>query len=181
MKKYKLISNITLPSILCAIVIYITNIPLEYSTLTFGLIIGLANWGFHKYKPIIGVLLSMLVSFVSFLLAYLSFAATKAIFNLLNVDSDSVLSTTLSINIIAPLLLFLSYTFVFKIPKTRLTTFIVILSLVLLVFQSYLHYYFDSLSIDFQYYKILKIHTIWQIIMALAIQLLVNQSKINKS
>lgn len=180
MEKYKLILRVIIPAILCAIVIYITNIPLEYSTLSFGLIIGLVNWNFHKYKPWLGILLSILLSFVSFTLAYLSFATTKAIFDSMNIDSESVLSTTVSINVIAPLLLFLSYTFIFKIPKTRLTVIVIMFSLFILVFKSYLHYYIDSISIDFQNYKVLKSYAIWQVVMALAIQLLVNQRKINK-
>lgn len=180
MKKYKLILSIILPSILCAIVIYITNIPLEYSTLSFGLIIGLVNWEGHKYNPLLGILLSVLASFVSFTIAYFSFAVTGAIFSFMDGDSGSVFGLAISTNIIAPLLLLLSYTFVFKIPKTRLTTLVIIFSLIMLVSQSYLHYYIDSLSIDFPNYKILKPYTIWQIVMALAIQLLVNQNEVNK-
>ncbi|GEM_PF-2797478 len=180
MEKYKLVFKVILPSILCAILIYITNIPLEYSTLSFGLIIGLVNWNLHKYKPLLGTLLSVFVSFVSFTISYLSFVATKAIFDSVNLDSESVLSTMVSINVIAPLLLLFSYSFVFKIPKTRLTTLVIIFSLIILVSQSYLHYYIDLLSIDFPNYKILKPYILWQMVMALTIQLLVNQNGVNK-
>ncbi|WP_345273401.1 hypothetical protein [Flaviramulus aquimarinus] len=180
MEKYKLVLRVILPSMLCAILIHITNISLEYSTLSFGLIIGLINWGGHKYKPLLGVLLSVLASFVSFIIAYLSFAVTGAIFSFMDGDSGSVFGLAISTSIIAPLLLFFSCTFVFKIPKTRLTKLVIIFSLIILVSQSYLHYYIDSLSIDFPNYKILKPYTIWQMVMALALQLLLNQIEVNK-
>jgi hypothetical protein len=179
MNNLKLIIKILMPSILCILLIYITNMQLEYSTLFFGFFIGITNWDLHKYNLCLGILLSVLVSFVSFLIAYFSFAITGNIFNLIvSGDSGKVLGLNVSTNIIAPLLVFLLYRIVFNISKTRLTTFVIILSLVILVSQNYLYRYLDSLSINVLESKILNSYAIWQIIMALALQLILYQKEI---
>lgn len=171
MKKYELILNIVLPSILCAVVIYITNISLEYSVLSFGFIVGLINWNLHKSKPILGVLLSICASYVTFIIAFFSLYVTAPIFDFIEGgDSGKILAIIVSRTTIAPLLLFLSYSFIFKIRKTRLTIFVIILSLIVLISIEYLCHYFDFLD-----YKILNFYAIWQIVMALALQLIITQ------
>ena len=178
MKNSKRILKILLPSILCAVVIYITDMSIEYYPLSFGLIIGFVNWNFHKYKPLIGVSLSVLASYISFSIAYFSlgiFGYTRDMI-LANTDyaiSDDLIGTLafiISTSVIAPLLVFYLYRFIFTIQKTTFSKVIILISIVLLGLIQY------GASV---FYETFNSYLLWQVIMALAIQLLINQ-KINK-
>tara|TARA_R110000868_G_C10826469_1_gene759008 strand:+ start:671 stop:1216 length:546 start_codon:yes stop_codon:yes gene_type:complete len=180
MNKFK----IFLPPTLCIFVLYFIQDYFLYYPLAFGLIIGFANWNSHKYKLFIGIILSVLSSYISFFIGYFSIGfiieIVDSIYNYISEDAKGRIAFIIAPFIISPLILFLLYTFVFKIPKTRLTAFIIIFAFVLLISQSYFFYYIDSFSINSSNTKILNPYTMWQIIMALAIQLLVSQ-KIKKT
>jgi hypothetical protein len=178
MNKTKTI-RIFLPSMLCAILIYITNMEISYYPLGFGLIIGIVNWDLHKYNPFFGVLLSVLVSYVSYIIAYFSLAVTgeiaDSIFTINSDDSKGVLAFIISPFIIAPILVFLLYKFVFNIINTKLTKLVIIFSIVFLVLQACIFYYTDLVSNDSLENEIFTPYLIWQIVMALAIQIILNQ------
>lgn len=173
-----------LPSALCTFVLYFIQDYFIYYPLVFGLIIGFANWNSHKYKIFVGIILSVLSSYISFFIGYFSIGFTieivSSMFNYISEDAKGRIAFMIAPFIISPLILFLLYTFVFKIPKTRFTTFIIIFTFILLISQSYFFYYIDAFSINSSNTKILNPYTMWQIIMALAIQLLVSQ-KIKKT
>lgn len=171
--------RILLPSVLCVLVIYMTNMSLDFYPLSFGLIIGLVNWDIHKNKPLLGVFLSILVSYTSYLIAYFSLMiATNVPDTILgfSVDAANFFTFIVSPFVIAPLLIFFLYQFVFNIPKTKTTLFVILLSIVFLVLQSALFYYYvDALPTEISDNKILNSYTIWQIVMALAIQIIITQ------
>lgn len=176
MENFKPILRILFPSIICFVIIYITNMSIDYYPLSFGLVIGFTNLGLHKYKALLGILLSVIVSYASFFIAYFSFAITGNIFNfIVSGDLGNILGLNVSTNIIAPLLVFLLYRIVFNIPKTKLTIIVVLSSVVFLVLQSCFFYYMNSTQIDSFMGKILNLYTIWQVIMALALQIIINQ------
>jgi len=87
MKNCILILKILLPVAICLILIGIIKIPFSYYPLSFGLVIGLANWNSHKYNLLLGVLLSIFVSHIAFYLAYFSFAITINIFSFMKGDT----------------------------------------------------------------------------------------------
>jgi len=178
----QLINNTTLkvllPSLFYLGLFYIFKLPFNYYPLCFGLIIGIVNWNIHKHKPIVGVLLSVLVSYITYFIAYLSIGVVGYLIKLLfkdifNLNSDLIgrLSFTISPFIIAPLLAFIAYRYVFHIPKTRTTLLIVLSAVVLLFVRSYFF-------MDFIGNNILNPYSLWLIIMTLAIQLAIYQGKI---
>jgi len=175
----KNIIKIISPSIICALIILLTELPLEYYPISFGLIIGLTNWNLHKYKPYLGVLLSVLASFVSFFIAFYSSFLVENLVDFIFKETDyfvgdesrGTLTFIISPFIIAPILVFLVYSYIFNFPKVKRTTMIILISIVLLVLNACLAFY----------YGIGKPYVFWQVIMALAIQLIVYQKTIIKT
>ncbi len=174
MTKNIFILKILLPSVICFILIHIIKISFSFYPLSFGLVIGIINWNIHKNNSLLGVLLSILVSYGAFLIAFFSFAVTGATFDFMDGDSGSILGLTISAYIIAPLLLFLSYTFVFRIPKNKLSIIIIIISVILLIVQNY---FFYSQGLN---QNSINSFTGWQVIMALALQLMIYQKELKK-
>ncbi|PCI31011.1 MAG: hypothetical protein COB60_12990 [Flavobacteriaceae bacterium] len=174
MKENIFIFKILLPITICFILINIVKIPFSFYPLSFGLIIGLANWNIYKYKLFLGVLLSIFVSYLAFFIAYFSFTITGKMFSFMKGDSGSVLGIVISTYIIAPLLVFTFYKFVFKIINSKITIFIIIASISILVLMFYFLFSVELI------HESLDLYTIWQMIMILALQLIIYQSKIFK-
>lgn len=112
MKYFKII----LPAILCVLIIYITKISILYYPLSFGLIIGLVNWKIHKYNPYLGVLLSVMMSLISFWVAFLSMGLFSNLGELITDntnyrlgDGSKIYYLIISVNMIAPLLVLFLY------------------------------------------------------------------------
>jgi hypothetical protein len=178
MKYFKLL----LPAILCVLILYITKMSILYYPLSFGLVIGLVNWKLHKYNPYIGVLLSVLVSLISFWLAFFSIGLFSNLGDLITSNTNYVFGDgakiyylIVAINIIAPILVFTLYKFVFKIYKTKFSLYIIISSIILLVLVFILNINHYSIF-DFR----LLPYTIWQFIMALALQIIITQNTLKK-
>ncbi len=177
MKKIKII----LPAILCVLIIYITKMSLWYYPLSFGVIIGLVNWKKHKYNSYIGTLLSVIVSFASFWISFFFFGVFSAlrefIINNTNYSiNESMLVYYLIISafIIAPILVFTLYKFVFKIPKTKFSLYIIISSIILLILDFMFFWNFQETN---NFSEMLP-YVIWQFIMALSLQLILYQEEI---
>ena len=174
MKTNIFILKILLPVVVSFILIRVIKIPFSFYPLSFALVIGIFNWDIHKYKPLLGILLNVLVSYVTFLLAYSSMAlvgyVTRGLFNnVFNDETVGIITFSISPYVIAPLLVFWGYSFVFEIPKTKLTTTIVVVSVILINVQYY-YLYFQGLN-----QNSINSFTGWQVIMALALQLMLNQ------
>lgn len=174
------ICRILLPPILCVFCLYFLIDDLFLYPLTFGLIIGFFNWNFHIYKPLIGVLLSVFVSYLTFFVAYFSLALTAKIFDSFG-DTGNIIALTISTSIIAPILVFYAYKYVFYISKSKLTLQIILISIVLLILESWF-FYDGSLRNDdiMKTIKIINPYSVWQIIMAIALQLLITCQKLNE-
>ncbi len=174
--------KIIIPSVICALFLSIKYIEdIQYSIIIFGLVIGVFNWNIHKYKLYIGVFLSIVVSCISYGLGMLSYFGVWYLIDLfnfkttLNKETGGVLLLLSSV-VFAPLLLFNLYKFVFKIPKTKYTDWIIIISIILLVLLSQLFTFKDNKTDDI--YRMFFI--MWQIIMALALQIIITQNILNK-
>lgn len=181
MKNYTLL-KIILPPIICAVILISTKIGIEYYPLSFGLVIGFINWNNHKNGLFIGIILSLLASYLSFFIAYFTVPLSFQIFKpLLGQDIGGVTALTISTFILAPLLVFFSYKFVFNYSKTKITKYIILFTIFILILVSFLFAFFS----DSQYIRYLKSirldhYTIWQMIMALAIQLIIYQKLLLK-
>ena len=178
MQNTKIILKIILPPIICLLIIVLTEMGIEYYPLSFGLIIGFINWNNHKYGISIGIFLSLLASYTSFFIAFFTFPLLFEAFKLLfGEDTGSVTALAISSFIIAPLLVFFLYKYVFHYSKTKITNYIILVSVLILITVFYL-----SDSQYFNFIKVLKLdhYGIWQVIMALAIQTIIYQKEIWK-
>jgi len=175
MRNYTLLKIILAP-IVCVLIILSSQFGIEYYPLSFGLVIGFINWNNHKYGLLIGIILSLLASYISFFIAYFSVYLLFEVFKLfLGQDNGGVAALMVSSFILAPLLVFFLYKFVFNYSLTKIAKYIIFTSILILIIV----FYFS----DWQYFKFLKNtrldhYTIWQIAMALAIQLLIHQKVI---
>jgi len=171
----KMIFKVFIPAFICALIIYFTQITIEYYPLSFGIVVGLAYWNYHKYNLFVGVILSLLASYVSFFIAYFStgvFAYFRDFLldNTSFVISDDVMASigfTISPFIIAPLLVFFFYKFVFNIPRSKLTYLTLLSSIIILVSSNYLVNYLFSHKIVSS--ETLNIYMAWQVVMVIAL------------
>lgn len=175
--------KILAPSILCAIVIISTKMDLDYYPLSFGLIIGLVNWNYHRNNSYFGVILSLVISYASFIISYASTGLLAEMLKpLLGEDKAGIIALTIFPFVIAPLLVFFSYKLVFNYKiKTKFSKIILISSIILLVTMFYVHYNYSEYGRDQQEFNaFLNPYTLWQIIVALALQLLLHQKSLVK-
>lgn len=177
MKKNILILKVLLPSVVSFALIRIVEIPFSFYPLSFALVIGIVNWNIHKYKPLLGIFLSIWVSYLTFLIAYSSMLLvgylTKELFkNAFNDETIGIITFSISPYIIAPLLVFWGYSFIFNISKTKLTKTIIFVSIMLINLQ---YYFFYSQGLN---QNSINSFTGWQVIMIIALQLIITQ-KIN--
>ncbi|MFL0094806.1 hypothetical protein, partial [Tenacibaculum maritimum] len=100
--------------------------------LSFGFIIGLFNWKKHKYNPYLGTILSLIVSNISFWLAFLCIGIFSAFREFIMNNTSFVIGEDMNIYylmisafIIAPILVFFSYKFIFNLPKTKLSLIVI--------------------------------------------------------
>ncbi|KAB1071097.1 hypothetical protein F6U93_01530 [Tamlana haliotis] len=116
-------------------------------------------------------------------MAYYSMAAFGYIREFLLINNNIIMSDDnarelafiISPFVIAPILVFLAYKLVFNYPKSKITLLIVLFSILLLVLQS-CYFFFIAKPID-DANLFLNLYTIWQVIMALALQLIFKSNK----
>lgn len=170
--KYTLIKIISSP-VICFITLITTKIGIDYYPLIFGLVIGLVNWKDHKNGLFIGIILNVFISYICFFIAYFSFPLFLGVFKpLLGEDAAAITVMTLSAFFFAPLLVFFGYKFIFTYPNDKYILKVIAVSIFTLVLICLLFYYFEignGLSL-----------ILWQVIMALAIQLIIQQKELKK-
>jgi hypothetical protein len=173
--------KIITPPIFCVIIIVFTKMSIYYYPLSFGFIIGLFNWKKHKHNPYFGTILSLIVSNVSFWLAFLCIGIFSEFREFIMNNTDLIIGEDMniyylmiSVFIIAPILVFFSYKFIFNFPKTKFSLYVMIGCIILLItdfilYSNYLDYINTSGMLPY---------ILWQTIMALAIQLIIHQKVI---
>lgn len=172
--------RIILSSLICVSCVFLLKSSLEYTTVTFGLVMGLSNFQAIKINKVPGVVLSVLFSFLSFLIAYLSFGLFANAINLINQDSANILSLLISAYIIAPVSLLVLYSFIFNYGDFKTKKVYMALSIILLLVVGYLIPYFKIFE------KNVVIFSVWQITMSFVIHIVsskrtpeVNRSEID--
>lgn len=180
MQKLKIFLKVLTPSFLCAILILITKIPIEYYPLIFGLVLGIFNLNTHKYNSYLGIFLSIIASYASFFVGYFSFPIIAEILKpLFSEDKNTLIAMVVAPFIIAPLVTFFSYKFIFNFPEKKVVVFVIISSIFLLVCISLIHILnSETIQLEHEFNEILNSYTLWQITMSLAIQLLIYQKSI---
>ncbi len=156
------------------------RISIEYYPLSFSLVLSIFIWNINKTRNFTKFILIITLSYISFFIAYFSTSLLHEIFKLLHFQIYAgIFSLAISTFIIAPLLVFFSFKFIFNYTKTKITNRIVLISLFFLITVSYIFYYFnDSELIVFLKNNQLDQYTFWQVIMALSIQLIIFQKSI---
>lgn len=176
MKNKLVLLNILLPPIICLTIITIAKIGIDYYPLSFGLIIGIVNWRHYRCSPYLGIIISLFVSYLAFFIAYASLPLFVEFFKLFNISNREVLPIVLSSFIIAPILVFMFYKYVFLFKKNKRTTFIILCSITLLVIIFCTHVWYHKLTMfKYEFNEALNPYTLWQVIMALSIQIIINQ------
>jgi len=180
-KNFGILIRILAPPFICILVIYITGSNLISYPLVFGLCIGLVNWYYHKFNPILGVFISIVLSFTIFLIGFFGYGFWK---NLLEIiknfmipfqnnwsipDSAYILTTF----IISPLLVFFAYKFIFNFPKSKFTLLIIVLSIAVLIL-------IGLFQTDDNKHNIMNHYNLWQFVMILSLQLIITQRDFKK-
>lgn len=179
LNRYKIQAKVLLPSLICGMIVYFSNLSIEYYPLLFGLVIGSINWHAHIYKPLLGLFLSTLASYISFFIALFSSFVFGYIHEYIVETTNFVISdgVTRKFSIIvtsffiAPLLVFFFYRYVFHIPNSKINSIIVSVSILLLALIGYSF-------IEIEERHLLNPFFLWQIIMAFAIQLIIYQKEL---
>ena len=173
--------KIILPSVLCLLIIYITKMPIWFYPLLFGFIVGLINWKVHRYKPYIGLFLCIISSLVSFWLAIFCVGIFSNFREFILNNTDIMISESIKMYdvfippfIVAPLLVFFLFRFIFFFPKTKFSLYVIISSILLLILDFLFFWNYPKKD---DYFKMLP-YIIWQFIMALSLQLILYQDEI---
>ncbi|MFI2741242.1 hypothetical protein ACG2LH_00770 [Zhouia sp. PK063] len=184
--KAKLIFSILLPSIILFIISYLldmkflTSSPAYLMPLFFGFVLGIFNYKFYKRKiyfnqAIQVALISIIISYICFIIALFSFPLLTKIINLLVENPSKIfrgeqisdLSLFLSVYLLTPIYVILSFKSIFKYPKSRTTIIIFVITLITFLLLGYLTYYID------------KAYLLWMSIMIFFIELIIHQKEIN--
>lgn len=186
MKYSTIFFKVLLPTILCVLITYFAGGGLLFGPLLFGLIVGLVNWNLHKYDPFFGCLFSIILSYIVFAIGWFGLDFWKHIIEYILDDiffknniSSSDLAFLITTFVIAPLLIYLLYKILFKIPMGKFTLLIIISSIFILIFISVLltddkKYHIIS---NFNVWQVIN----WQLIVMLSLQFMINQKNILKS
>ncbi|HIC32343.1 MAG TPA: hypothetical protein EYO76_10545 [Flavobacteriaceae bacterium] len=185
MKNRNVIFKILLPPLLCILCLSYIN-DSDFYPLEFGLIIAIFNYNHFNFKPYVGVIVSVLVSYVVYLLAALSFVGmwylnqSMISYNTMNEGLIAKVITIISVCFIAPLLLFYLYGFIFKISKSKNSKWVIIISIVTLIFLQINDFNKEANFSSIKEYDYFNLSVYWQFVMALAIQLNIYQNNFFK-
>lgn len=175
-----ILARILSPSLLLILINVFLKIGIEYYPLSFSLVLIIFNWKKNKGGMFFGLISIIILSYISFFIAYFSIYLLHEIFKLFQFQTYSgIVSIAVSSFIIAPILVFFSFKFIFNYSNTKITYRIILISLFFLIIVSCIFYYFnDNEIIKFLKNNKLDHYTFWQVIMALAIQFLTFQKSI---
>ena len=138
---YRLLFKVLVPALICFICTILLNNNLDFYPLLFALVIGFFNKDKHKLKFQFGILIGVIVCYLAYGLGILSFGVFKPIGEFIENNTNiivssetlSVLSYIISPFIISPVITFFGYKYVFLIPRTKTTLWIIAISLIILV------------------------------------------------
>lgn len=175
MKLFKII----LPAIICLFFsLYIEDLDLY--PMFFAIIIGLLN--FNKAQNILYVFLYIFLSYCSYLAGIITFIGLNEIFDYILINKSDIISIIISVFVIAPIFLVFSSIFIFKIRANIGFTFTITISFIVFLVIYYL--LTNKVGDNFlnNNFIVLNVKKMWLIIMALLVQLIINQRElVNKN
>ena len=173
MKNFILISKIALLPLVCITFVYFFKIYIDFQfIITFSFLIVIFNKDKTKHHFSLSFLYSILLSF---LVLFLSMGVGKIIYiikdelfiNLLSIDFLKRLHM-IPKSIVSPLLMFYSYTLLFKMKKTNYFKLVKWSSVFVLILLGSTNLFFSNKSLFIS----------WQFVMALSLQLILYQDEI---
>lgn len=176
----KIILKIVLPSIICLLIFYFYKINFYLFALPIGLLLAFANYTYFKKNRYLKSFLSIVISYVIFIIGYIVVLVLGSLLNNSFSDLGSILALILAAFCISPILLFYSLNLLYKFPKTSFSLLVRIISILLLViYTTYL--FWDG---NLEYFKIgeknylLNPYIIWQPLMLFSVQLILYQREL---
>jgi|AntDeeMinimDraft_5_1070356.scaffolds.fasta_scaffold00789_4 hypothetical protein len=178
MKNLKLFLIVTIPALLCLLYMFVFQVKnIFYFPLIFCSIISVSNGVFKKSLSLSKFLLFNLLGYLVMFLSILSYSG---LFELLSFifDENGVihkfslidLSFFVSVYAIAPALLFYLFSLIYKIKRNYFSLLVIISTIILLLTCRIFILEFDVEKV--------KSFTLWQIVMAFGLQLIVYQKEI---
>jgi hypothetical protein len=142
--------NIILPFILCFLVTYILilkiiiSVPANLLPFGFGIVIGVFNYNYYKYKiyflnVLQVVIICIIISYLCFYFSLLLFPILSLFFQYIlellemsySKERYNFLYIPITVNFIAPYSLFFAHKFIFNFPKTKFTKVSILTFLIL--------------------------------------------------
>jgi hypothetical protein len=146
--------------------------------LVFAIALSVLNFGNYKINQLLGIVLTIMFSYAAFFGGYFSLYITGNIFSFLS-DLGSALAISISAFVIAPLLFFYGLGYLFSINNTSFVYSIKIISILLLsVYALLVLGDFIETSFIQSNLSLLNPYNLWQIVMALAVQLIIYEKHI---
>ncbi|MAN28780.1 MAG: hypothetical protein CMH15_12735 [Mesonia sp.] len=147
--------------------------------LIFTLVIGLININKFKFNFLKSLLLCVFFSYLSFFVGYFgSFFLGKLLGGF--GDLGNISAIIISAFIISPILLYYSYSYIFELFKTKFNIYVMTITLTLMFIISFYTFYIMDYISDNNFFdtKLLNPFLLWQVIMALALQLILHQKEL---
>lgn len=173
---YQTVLKILLPAILCGVIIGLTEFDQMIYPIIFGIIIGVGNWR-KVNNHFLYFLYGCIGSYISFLIAYLSLFLLWSLKHILGEEVASLIGLIIAPNVIAPVLIFILYKFIYGFEETKFTRVLIIGSISLLTLISSYYLLFNNNS-EMEVNGTSNLFLNWQVIMALTIQMIIYQEEL---
>jgi hypothetical protein len=181
MESLKLILKLILTPFLSVSIMFLNESNLFLYPLVFSIILSLSNYELLKLNLFIGIILGIGISYFTFFIGYFGYGVFYKLIELVGINNDitigewfySDLAGSISVFIIAPLLTMYLLKLLFKNTKTRLTYWILLITVLINLILSFLHRGIDSDN----FFNLLNM---WQLIVMFGLQAIINQKLITK-
>ncbi|MCH4822742.1 hypothetical protein ML462_06105 [Gramella lutea] len=109
------------------------RLPLIYYPLIFGVVLSLLNIKEHRFNPIFVLILAIAGSYLSYFGGLYMMDPVYNFLRIFGLNSADFLALQSGINIIPPIILFISYSYIFKVDRDKTTILIFLFSIILLI------------------------------------------------
>lgn len=179
MEKYFLVLKIILTPFISVLFLFLTNSDLFLYPLVFSLVVTLSNFKLHRFQLVIGMILSIILSYLSFFIGFYGYSLFHKLIDFVGIPNDITigewfytdLAGCISIFIIAPFLTIFLNKLLFRNTKTKLTKWILFLTTFLILFVSFVYHNQETNNI-------FQIFNLWQLVTIFGLQLIINQESI---
>lgn len=160
--------------VFAVIILLATDADFYLYPIVFSLAVSLTNLENLKTKIFIGIVLSIIFSYVSFFIGILGANIFDKALTVLGLQKEFQLEIgltidlvyTLSTFVLSPLAVFFLFKFIFEFPKTKITVWTKFIAIIVLIMNS---------MVPEAAFGLFNVFNFWQIIMILSLQIILNQ------